>query len=50
MATAWRRGRRRYTGFAMTTGDYENGEYKIAVVGKDDRGGSRYAMSPLKGA
>lgn len=39
-----------YKGFAMTTGDYENGEYKIAVVGKDDRGGSRYAMSPLKGA
>ena len=39
-----------YTGFAMTTGDYENGEYKIAVVGKDARGGSTYAMSPLKGA
>ena len=39
-----------YTGFAMKTGDYENGKYKIAVVGKDDRGGSTYAMSPLKGA
>jgi hypothetical protein len=39
-----------YTGFAMKTGDYESGEYKIAVVGKDDRGDSTYAMSPLKGA
>ena len=29
-------------------GDYENGEYKIVVGVKDDRGGSRYAMSPLK--
>ena len=37
-----------YTGFAMKSGDYENGEFKIAVVGKDDRGGSTYAMTPLK--
>jgi hypothetical protein len=39
-----------YNGFRMKAGDYDNGRYKIAVVGKDDRGGSRYAMSPLEGA
>jgi hypothetical protein len=39
-----------YQDFEPTRDGYENREYKVAVVGKDDRGGSLYAMSALKGA
>lgn len=39
-----------YNGFQGKGGDYENARHKVAVVGKDDRGGSCYAMTPLKGA
>ena len=35
-----------HTGFAMKDGDYTNGREKVAVTGKDDRGGSTYALSP----
>ena len=34
-----------YKGFAMTTGDYENGEYKFRGRRQGRPGGSRYAMS-----
>ena len=37
-----------FTGFEMKGGDYTNGRHRIAVAGKDDRGGSRYAMSVLE--
>jgi hypothetical protein len=34
-----------YNGFAMKGGDYTNGRHKVTVTGKDDRGGSTYALS-----